>query len=338
VRINILGPIEVTGSAGPVRLAGQRQRALLAALVLEHERVVPMARLVDVLWDNDPPATAWSRVQVHICALRQAFGQRLPTDTGPIVTRAPGYQLRLRSGELDLADFGALVTRAGEASRARQTAAAAELLDSALGLWRGEPCADVASPLIRAAADALHERRLLAIEAKAEADLTLGRYEIAAAELARHVTSYPLRERLRALLMLAWYRMGCRADALHVYREGRRVLVTELGLEPGPQLRRLHQRILSEDHALYADVPSRAAQLPGRGAAVRAPAVAGRDPRPAAPKIQGGFRVPDEVPRAHGGMAVIGHEGSAWPPCGRRRDRRWPLKRSPRAVALEPAV
>lgn len=254
MRIAILGPIEVTGPAGPVRLAGQRQRALLAALALEPGRVVPVSRLVDVLWDDDPPATARSRVQVHVCLLRQALGQPSVGEGGPLVTRPPGYLLRLRNGELDLSEFGSLNRRAAEAVGAGQAARAVDLLAFALTLWRGEPCADVASPLVRAAADALHERRLLAIEAKAEAGLSLGHYQTVAAELAEHVVSYPLRERLRALQMLAWYRMGCRADALNAYRDGRRMIVAELGLEPGPQLRHLHQRILSDDRSLFSEM------------------------------------------------------------------------------------
>lgn len=255
MRVSVLGPIEVTGPAGPARLAGQRQRALLAALALDHGRAVPVARLVDALWDDNPPATARGRVQVHVCELRQVFGQR--ADRGPLLTCPPGYLLRLRDGELDLAEFSSLTERAAGASRSGNAAAAANLLAAALALWRGQACADVRSPLVRAAADALDERRLLAVEAKAEADLALGRCEDVAADLAAWVASHPLRERMRALLMLAWYRLGCRADALSVYRDGWQVMVAELGLEPGPQLRRLHQRILAGDPALHAAAAAR---------------------------------------------------------------------------------
>ncbi|HEV2375269.1 MAG TPA: AfsR/SARP family transcriptional regulator [Streptosporangiaceae bacterium] len=251
---------------GQVLLAGQRQRALLAALALDHGRVVPAHRLIDVMWDDAPPATARAKVQAHVCALRQAFSQRAQDPTGPLLTCPPGYLLRVPDHELDLAEFASLTARAAVAARLGEMAAAVEYFTSALALWRGEACADVASPLIRAAAAALEERRLLAIEAKAEAELALGRCDAVAAELAAHVASYPLRERLRALLMLSWYRLGCRADALGVYRAGRQIMVAELGLEPGPQLRLLHQRILADDPTLRAAVPRRLEAVSGASA------------------------------------------------------------------------
>ncbi|HEV2376784.1 MAG TPA: AfsR/SARP family transcriptional regulator [Streptosporangiaceae bacterium] len=257
MHISVLGPIEVTDAAGPLPLVGHRQRALLAVLALEAGRVVPVHRLVDAIWDDSPPATARAKVQAHVCALRQVIGQRAQDPAGPLLTCPPGYLLRLRDGELDLTEFGSLTARAVNASRLGQPDAASELLTCALALWRGEVCADVASPLVRAAADALEERRLLAIEAKAEADMALGRCDAVAADLAAYVARYPLRERLRAMLMLAWYRLGCRANALTAYRDGRQAMIAGLGLEPGPQLRHLHQRILADDPSLQVSAPKR---------------------------------------------------------------------------------
>jgi DNA-binding SARP family transcriptional activator len=245
VRVSVLGPIEITESGRVIRLAGQRQRALLAGLVLDHGRVVPVSRLVDVLWDDNPPATARAKVQAHVCALRQVFGQRGEDQAGPLRTRPPGYLLWLEDCGLDLTEFDSLTTGGAEASGSGRLDAAADLFGAALALWRGEACADVSSLIIRSAAAALEERRLQVIEAKADVDLALGRCDAVAAELAGYVARYPLRERLRALLMLAWYRLGCRADALRIYREGRQVMIAELGLEPGPQLRHLHQRLLA---------------------------------------------------------------------------------------------
>ncbi len=230
-----------------IRLAGQRQRALLAALALDQDRVVSVARLVDVMWGFDPPATARGKVHSHVSTLRHALGT-----AGVIETRPPGYVLSGRGADVDLADFEALRTQAAAAGDAGEWAVASRRYATALALWRGPACADVTSPAIRTVAAALEERRLFAVEAKAEADLALGRCESVAADLATPLAQHPLRERLRALAMQALYRLGCRADALSLYREGRRVMIAELGLEPGPYLRRLHQGILSEDPALLA--------------------------------------------------------------------------------------
>ena len=246
MHIEVLGPIEVTECGQAIRLAGQRQRALLAALALDQDRVVSVARLVDVLWGFDPPATARAKVQAHVSALRQALG------TGVIETRPPGYALAGRRSDVDLTEFEALRTGAGAARDAGEWALASQRYAAALALWRGPACADVTSPAIRTAAAALEERRLFAVEAKAEADLVLGRCEAVAADLAAPLAQHPLRERLRALAMQALYCLGCRADALSLYREGRRVMIAELGLEPGPYLRRLHQGILSDDPALIS--------------------------------------------------------------------------------------
>jgi DNA-binding SARP family transcriptional activator len=250
VRIDVLGPIEVTDGDRAIALAGQRQRALLAALVLGHGKVVPVARLVDALWDARPPATARAKIHAHISALRQAIGYGPRDAEAPLLTRPPGYLLCSQDLELDLMEFGSLTAQAGQASGSGQQAAASGLLAAALALWRGSAFADVESPQIRAAGRMLEERRMLAIEAKAEADLALGRCEAVVTGLSAALTADPFRERMRALLMVARYRLGCRADALSLYREGHQVMVAELGLEPGPQLRNLQQRILADDPSL----------------------------------------------------------------------------------------
>jgi DNA-binding SARP family transcriptional activator len=270
VRIDVLGPIQVTVDGRTIRLAGQRQRALLAALTLELGKVVPVDRLVDILWDADPPATARTKVQAHVCALRQAIGHDMPAASGPLVTRPPGYVLCREGIDLDLAEFDTLTAQAKEASDSCQPATASELFGAALALWRGSAFADVRSPLIRSAADSLEDRRLLGWEAKAEADLALGRHECVAAELPPLLIACPFRERARAMLMLALYRLGCRADALAVYREGHRLMMAELGLEPGPPLRALQQHILADDPRLLAQ-PARSLNgtAPARAGAAR---------------------------------------------------------------------
>lgn len=259
MRIDVLGSIQVTAEGRACPLAGQRQRALLAALTLDFGKVVPVGRLVDILWDQDPPATARVKVQAHISTLRQAIGQDTAGSAGgPVLTRPPGYLLSAEVVELDLAEFDALVAQANQVAESGEPAAASELLGAALELWRGAAYADVTSRLIRSAADSLEDRRLLASEAKAEADLTLGRCDRVVAELRLQLAAHPFRERMRAILMLALYRLGCRADALAVYREGHQLMVAELGLEPGPPLRALHQRILADDPVLAAH-PARSA-------------------------------------------------------------------------------
>jgi DNA-binding SARP family transcriptional activator len=252
VRIDVLGPIQVTTDGKTIRLAGQRQRALLAALTLELGKVVPVDRLVDILWDTDPPPTARVKVQAHVSALRQAIGPDTRTADGPLLTRPPGYLLCHEGIELDLAEFDVLVGQAKEAAESREPAAASELFGAGLALWRGSAFADVRSPLIRSAAHSLEGRRLLACEAKAEADLALGRSDRVVAELPQWLTAHPFRERMRGMLILALYRLGCRADALALYRDGHQLMVAELGLEPGPPLRALHQRILADDPLLLA--------------------------------------------------------------------------------------
>jgi DNA-binding SARP family transcriptional activator len=252
VRINVLGPIEVIVSDQVIQLPGQRQRALLAALALEQGRAVSVGWLVDALWDTSPPPTARAKIHSHVSGLRQALGNGAGGSQGPVVTQPPGYALRCEGLDLDLAAFDALSAEAEKASAAAHPDTASEILAGALALWRGRAFADVESQLIRGAAGKLDERRLLAIEDKAEADLALECWNRAVADLSPWLAAHPFRERMRAMLMIALYRIGCRADALDLYRTGHKLMVGELGLEPGPQLRELHRQILADDPALLA--------------------------------------------------------------------------------------
>jgi SARP family transcriptional regulator, regulator of embCAB operon len=255
VRVNVLGSVEVTRHGKVIHLSGQGQRVLLAALSLDHGKVVSPGRLIDALWDAAPPASARTRVHAHVSALRLAIGQPARSGAGPLFTIGSGYMLSRDGVELDLAEFGSLAARGLAACEGGQPAAGSELLAAALALWRGAAFADVSSPAIRAAAAPLEERRLLVVESKAEADLALGRCDAVAAELPAWLAAQPLRERLRGLLMVALYRHGCRADALRLYRDGRRIMVAELGLEPGAQLRSLHRRILADAGVVSQSAP-----------------------------------------------------------------------------------
>jgi len=231
----VLGPVE------PAELPGGKPRALLVRLALEPGRVVPDDALVDALW-HEPPASAHKVVQVYVSQLRKALG------ADAIETRAPGYVLRAEAGETDLGRFEQL---AEEARGAREPARRAELLREALGLWRGPALAEFRQePFAEAAARRLGELRLHALEERIDAELELGAHASVVPELEALVAEEPLRERPRAQLMLALYRSGRQAEALDRYREGRRLLVEDLGIEPGPALQDLERAILRQDAAL----------------------------------------------------------------------------------------
>jgi DNA-binding SARP family transcriptional activator len=241
IRYRLLGPLEVRSGGEPVALPGGKPSALLARLLLDAWRVVPVEALVDALW-ADAPASAHKVVQVYVSQLRKALGP------AQIETRAPGYLVRAGPDEHDLGSFESLVAAAqgtGEPSRR------AELLREALSLWRGPALAEFREePFAQAASRRLGELRLNALEQRLEADLQLGEHASLVPELESLVAQEPLREGPRRQLMLALYRSGRQAEALERYREGRRLLVEELGIEPGPALQELEQAILRQDPAL----------------------------------------------------------------------------------------
>ncbi|MEA2393299.1 MAG: eukaryotic-like serine/threonine-protein kinase [Solirubrobacteraceae bacterium] len=237
----LLGPLEVAEHNRSVVLGGVKQRALLAVLLLHANDVVSTEQLVDDVWGESPPATVAKSIQVYVSRLRKQLGE------GRLVTRAPGYLLRVDPSELDVACFERLAAEAEDA----QPKVAGEKLRRALALWRGPPLADLAyEPFARAEIARLEELRAAALEQRIEADLALGRHSQLVGELEGLVREHPLRERLRGQLMLCLYRCGRQAEALESYQAARRVLVEELGIEPGRQLRELHQAILRQDPGL----------------------------------------------------------------------------------------
>jgi YVTN family beta-propeller protein len=241
----ILGPIEVWADGRPVALGGGQQRAVLALLLLEANRVVSSDRLIDELWDGHPPATAATALQGHISALRKALGSDV------IATRRPGYLFALDPEQTDLGRFERLRGEAHRALERGDAGAGAEKLREALALWRGEALADVGfEPSIRGEAARLEDLRLATLEDRIDADLAVGRSADLVDELERLVAANPLREHFWGQLMLALYRAGRQADALDAYRRARRALVAELGLEPGPALRELERQMLAQDPAL----------------------------------------------------------------------------------------
>jgi DNA-binding SARP family transcriptional activator/tetratricopeptide (TPR) repeat protein len=243
----ILGPVEVWDGAQQLDLGGSKPRALLAVLLVHANQVVSTERLIDQVWGEAPPPTSRTLVQVYVSRLRQALHRSRDgsaTDQA-LVTRPSGYLLRVGPGELDLDRFEGLTAEARRAAGAGDLKRAAECWGAALVLWRGPALAGAASEVLRrATAPRLEEARLVAVEERLAADLSLGRHVELVGELETLVGEHPLRERLRRQLMLALYRSGRRAEALAVYRSTRQVLVEELGLEPSPALQDLERAIL----------------------------------------------------------------------------------------------
>ena len=242
----VLGPLEVRRDGQIVELRGSKRRALLALLILHANEIVRSDRLVDELWSNDRPANASAALQSHISRLRKDLGSDV------LVTKPWGYVLRADPEAIDLYRFERLLAEAKPlAARERK-----EKLAEALLLWRGAPLADLShEPAIAGDIARLEELRLSAIEQRIEAELELGGSLELVPEIETLVAEHPLRERLRGQLILALYRGGRQAEALETYRETRRFLVEELGIEPSPELRELERSILRQDPALVVTAP-----------------------------------------------------------------------------------
>jgi DNA-binding SARP family transcriptional activator len=256
-----LGSLEVAADGAQVSLGGQKQRALLAILLLRAGRVVSTDTLIDQLWGERPPRTAATSLHNLISQLRKVLGPDV------VVTRPPGYVLDLDGGELDLRRFEQAVRDARDADPAER----ARLLGEALALWRGGPLAEFAyEPFAQGEIARLEELRLSALEDRIDADLELARHGGIVGELESLVAEHPTRERLRGQLMLALYRSGRQADALESYRDARRALTQELGLEPTPALQQLHAAILRQEAGLEPSARRRQTGSDAAGEAARA--------------------------------------------------------------------
>ena len=252
-QFGILGPLEVSRAGCAVPLGGPRQRAVLALLLLEANRVVSMDRLAEGVWAGNPPEGWVTTLQTYVSHLRQALepGRARGAAGEVLVTRDRGYLLRVDRKHLDAAVFEEGFTAGRTALEAGGYAEAAQTLRRALELWRGQVLANLADyAFTRPEAARLGELRLAALEARIDADLALGRHDALTAELDGLVRDHPLRERLHAQLMLALYRCGRQADALAAYRRARALLADELGINPGEPLERLHAAVLAHDRAL----------------------------------------------------------------------------------------
>ena len=243
----VLGPVEARAEGRPLALAGARQRALLAVLLLRAGEPVSRERVIADLWGERPPDGAVKTVQAVVSRLRRALGG----EAARLVSSAAGYRLRVEPDELDLGRFERLCADGRRALAAGRHERAAARLRAALAEWRGPPLADVAfEPFAPPEVARLEDLRAAAVEDRVEADLAMGRGAELVAELESLVAAEPLRDRLRGQLMLALYRAGRQGEALDVYRDAVRTLDSELGLRPGPELERLQQAILAHDPAL----------------------------------------------------------------------------------------
>ena len=241
-------------------LAGFKQRALLALLLLERDRAVSLDRLIDGLWPEDPPASAENSVQVYISRLRRALDipQVGPRRLASIATEPAGYVLHLADASVDADDFENLLREGSEALRAADAVRAESALARAIGLWHGPPLADFTfEPFAQAEITRLEELQLRAHEERLHALLELGRHSETVGELQSLAAAHPLEERLRAQLMLALYRSGRQAEALAVYHDFRGLLREELGLDPGVELRELERSILRQEKTLCGSAEAR---------------------------------------------------------------------------------
>jgi len=240
----LLGPLTVVDNAGDeVTLVAARQRSLLTCLLVHANTAVSIDTLIDVLWDGRRPSSPETTVRSAVMRLRRSLG---PSLADRIAAQPPGYLIRVADSELDAACFETLCREASAMLRAEQWSAAEEAASQALELWRGEPLAGTPSTELRLRiAPRLDQLRLQAFEDLAEARLRLGRHEQLVPELRELARAHPLRERFHAQLMAALARCGRRAEALEAYQSARSALVEQLGIEPGPELRDLHVRILN---------------------------------------------------------------------------------------------
>jgi DNA-binding SARP family transcriptional activator/Flp pilus assembly protein TadD len=286
----LLGPLVVRCGGVALPVPQGRQRAVLAVLLLNAGRVVSVGEMAETLWGPSPLPSAPVTVRNYVKRLRRVLGD---ADQARILTRSPGYAIRVDPGELDVARFEVLLEGARGAARAGSWEMAADQARAALALWRGEPLADVKSEaLALREVPRLAELRLQAAELRIDAELRLGRHGVVIAELERMAAANPLREHLHALLMLALYRDGRQAEALAAYQHARRVLVAELGTEPGAELRELHRQILTAGPVLAGPKPGR---LPPGGARP-----AGARPGPVVPR-----ELPGPVPQFVGRAAEL---------------------------------
>jgi DNA-binding SARP family transcriptional activator len=288
MRFRLLGPLEIrTGEDDWRGIGAPKWRAVLAALLINAGQIVPADVLIDEVWPDTPPAKAGNLISIYVLRLRRLLGD---TDSTVLVTRAPGYQLRVGPADTDCQVFEALVREGRRAYAAGDPERAAAQLAEALALWHGSPLADIPpTPLVETEAERLDELRLDAAELRIRAELACGSHAQVIPELRRLLADHSLRENLWLLLMQALDGAGRHAEALEAYGQARRVLAEELGVDPGAELRQYHAGLLAKDDALTRD----AGDAPGSISAATVTASSGpASSAPAPPEA----RVPRPVP------------------------------------------
>ncbi|MGH3935661.1 MAG: AfsR/SARP family transcriptional regulator, partial [Pseudonocardiaceae bacterium] len=300
----ILGPLEVLDQHRRIEVSSAKERLLLAMLVVHVNEVVSADRLIEVLWGADPPATAANTLQTYVSHLRRALEpDRAPrAQDGVLRTRGQGYALTIAPGAIDAVRFERMA-RDGRDALALDPKQAADTLRAALALWRGQPLADCTFELFAQAEIArLTELRIAVLEDCVEAELALGRHATLCSELSHAVTEQPLRERLWSQLIRALYRCGRQADALAAYARLRGQLAEQLGIDPSPELVRLHEAVLAQRPELDWQP---------------------QEPQPVNPSEPSVMPTPEELlPRAHAALAandwqrafdLLSHADGAWP-------------------------
>ncbi len=257
LRFQLLGPVQAWRGTEPLALGSPQQQAVLTVLLLQRGRPVTTQELVDGLWGDRPPPQAVAALRTYISRLRSVIEPnrevRAPAEL--LVSVRDGYALRASPISLDLARFDQHADHAAEARQAGDPERAHQLLVAALDLWNGQPLAGIPGPFAESQRDRLAERRVTVSEERFALSLEIGRHAETVAEISALAAQNPLRERLRELLMLALYRCGRQAEALNVYATTRRLLIDELGVEPGTSLAAMHSRILSADASLMYSAP-----------------------------------------------------------------------------------
>jgi DNA-binding SARP family transcriptional activator/Tfp pilus assembly protein PilF len=263
LKYRLLGPVSAVGVAGPVRLGGPKQRTVLAALLLSPNQVVSEDQLIDLLWEDRPPASARGQLQVRVWELRKLLGREV------IVRREPGYLIEVGSGELDIELFDDVTRDARRLIDRGELRRGVERLRAVLDLWQGPPLGGVTDALVRRSGQILAEQRMAVLELLFDAELATGRHTHVVRELRHFVEEYPFGERLQEQLMLALQRSGRTPEALEVYTATRERLDVELGVEPGERLRAMHLQVLKGDGdeppeppAAEPVPPARPAELP----------------------------------------------------------------------------
>jgi len=326
LRVGVLGPVTVWREGHELEAGQPRQLAVLGVLASRANRVVSRGELVDAVWGDEPPASAENGIYTYVAGLRRVLepGWR---DRGPgrqrrgpglvLVSSGGGYLLRLAPGGLDADHFEECLDRARGLRAAGDTGGAACAVNEALALWRGQPFAGVPGPFAEAERQRLTELRTTAAEERADLMLAQGQHVAAVPELAALTAEHPLRERARGLLMIALYRSGRQAEALRVFRDARELLADELGISPGADLTRLHERLLAMDPALEAPAPPQAAG-PALLAPAAGPALLAAAAGPAllaAATIAPTWRSPAPAgPAASGPESAASGSGAAAPP------------------------